>query len=322
MDELKERAMWSKAAAQQANGSIVSRVAAVALVLVAVVALIGSQVAQARQASVSGPPAPVLGVAYATGSPGEVMDIYPSASPGSPLVVLMHGGGWRNNSQKSLTSESKMLQKQGFAVFNVNYPLDSSTVPAFPMQVGDMVVAIEWAIANAATYNADPGDVTVIGGSAGGQLAGMAAEQLNDVRSGTVAGVVTLSGATDFPALFEDLQNKHLRTPLPRDIQQALGCSVTAETCTSALAEQWSPSANVTSSNCPPSGWLIFNSEAELMPLDQLQDMAGALAREGCQVFTSVVSGRAHSFEYWRKVESAVVGFIDSEQLSIAPDVL
>jgi acetyl esterase/lipase len=311
--------MWSKPDALQANGWILSRVAVMALALVAVT-LTCAQAAQARRVGASRPPAPVLGVAYGSSSPSEVMDVYPSASPGSPLVVLVHGGGWRSSTQKVLTSESKTLQKEGFAVFNVNYQLDSTTTPAFPMEVQDTALAIEWAIEDASTFDADPGDVIVIGGSAGGQLAGMAAEQLNDARSGTVAGVVTLSGATDFGALFEDLHDKHLKAPLPKDIQQALGCSVTANTCTSALAEQWSPSANVTSSNCPEFGWLIFNSQNELMPLDQQLDMAGALTSEGCQVLTSVIGGRAHSFAYWPTVEPAIVAFIESTQISIPPE--
>jgi len=45
---------------------------------------------------------------------------------------------------------------------------------------------------------------SLFGGSAGGQLVGMAAEQLNTTASGTVKAVVDLSGPSDFVGLAQD----------------------------------------------------------------------------------------------------------------------
>jgi len=257
-------------------------------------------------------PAPVPNVVYGTSDPSsQVMDIYPAATPGAPIVILVHGGGWVRIDKRSLDSESMDLNAQGFAVFNLNYRLAATPGSAFPNQVNDVELATQWAMANAAAYNADPTDVTLIGGSAGGQLVGMAAEQLNAARKGTVQAVVTLSAATDFGGMVNDLAVGHINPVIVNMSSFALGCNLTV--CPSATLAQWSPAQNVTASNCP-ANWLVIQSAHDaIMPADQPIAMTSALQQHGCAVTQDIIAGNDHSFNYWSVVEPAVSGFVASQ---------
>jgi hypothetical protein len=124
--------------------------------------------------------------------------------------------------------------------------------------------------------------------------------------------VVSLSGAFNFTTLLQDDREGKLNKNFSKNIPQALGCTLET-TCNTpekeAWAIRWSPSAQVTSTNCS-SGWLIFNSETELMPLDQPKAMTGALEANSCKVTKEIVPGTKHAFEYWATVKKTIFAFI------------
>lgn len=213
----------------------------------------------------------------------------------------MHGGGWHSTAQTYLPGEGKELQAAGYTTFVVNYRSDSTTTAAFPGQVDDLTAATQWAIAHAAAYNGNPGRVILVGGSSGGRLADMVAEQLNAVHPGTVRTVVTLSGAFDF-ALMLATGNGYLRI----HGGQALGCDAT---CSTATETQWSPDAHVTPTNCP-AHWLVLNGDRELMPVDQATAMVAALQADHCPVTGVVRSGPVQSFAYWTAEQSTILAFM------------
>jgi acetyl esterase/lipase len=268
----------------------------------------------APAASGAQPPPLIKDVAYGP-EEKQKMDIYPVVKGSARSVVLVHGGGWATNDKSQMGVEAKSLQREGIAVFNVNYRLDSSTVQAFPMEVEDVEAATRFAIAHASQYNTSSENVVYVGTSAGGQLVGAAAERLNEAASGTIKAVVTLSGPFDFPSLLQDDREGKFNKTFSKNIPQALGCSLET-TCKSpakeALATQWSPAKQLTASNCP-AGWLIFNSQDELITLDQPAAMKAALEREGCAVSERLLAGTKHAVEYWGTVRPEIVEFIRAE---------
>lgn len=84
-----------------------------------------------------------------------------------PLVVFIHGGGWRNGSYKRC--HTKWLTEYGFAVASVGYRLTDKAI--FPAQVHDCKAAIRWLRAHGADYGYDATRIGVAGTSAGGYLA-------------------------------------------------------------------------------------------------------------------------------------------------------
>jgi acetyl esterase/lipase len=248
----------------------------------------------------------------------QVTDVFASPSPNSPLVVLVHGGGWRSYSALSLfASESMALQQQGFTVFDMNYNQDSETTPAFPLEPNDVMSATHWAMANAARFNADPGAVVLLGGSAGGHLVSLAAEELDAASPGTVKGVVSLSGPMSFPSLLPLIQNHTITDEsFIFSVRQALGRDP-GTSVFSSLSEAesypatWSPALHVPAQNCPK--WLLFNSEAELIPLSQAQEMNANLQKAKCSATLDVVPGTSHAFGYFDRVESTIFSFVRAQ---------
>jgi acetyl esterase/lipase len=277
--------------------------------------LIASQPAIAQSRSRRGAdirasaPAPILNVPYAHTSPLEKLDVYPSADPDSPLVVWVHGGAWAGGDKdKGPAAKAAELQDSGITVFDINYRLDTNRLSAFPMEVQDVNLATKWAIANASSFNANPAKVTQVGSSAGGHLVAMSSEDLNDKHPGTVSGVVTLSGPFDFVSLVQDGLDGTLNQTFAPQVGRALGCALSS--CTSSVETAWSPSDHVTATNCPPAGWLMYNSQNELVPVDQPNAMAAALQQHNCKVTKTIFPGTEHAGDYWEAVKADVIAFI------------
>ena len=251
------------------------------------------------------------GVSYGP-SPGELETIYAARAPGARTVVLVHGGGWRL--QKFATEdglEAKYLQLQGFTVFDINYDQDSPTLPAFPLETGEVAAATEWAIAHAAQYNADPSNVVMIGGSSGAQLAARAAEQLDLAAPGAVRAVVSLSGPMDFTTLVPLAQSGGVRDrSYVTSIGQALGCPGALSTCSPAYETEWSPALNIPAVGCPD--WLLFDSQVDTPAILQADEMLAHLQAQACKAtVTTVPTG--HGFSYWTQVSASIVAFVRAE---------
>ncbi|GGA58692.1 hypothetical protein GCM10007416_34840 [Kroppenstedtia guangzhouensis] len=103
-----------------------------------------------------------------------------------PLVVYIHGGGWRTG-EKTFRPPSVcfLLAAQGFAVSMINYRL--SWTAKFPAQVEDCTEAIHWLCNRAEEFGIEPTSIGVMGYSAGGHLSALL---------GTSQG--TLGAPTDF----------------------------------------------------------------------------------------------------------------------------
>ncbi len=98
------------------------------------------------------------------------LDIYvPKAESAPPLVVWIHGGGWRAGSKKS--PAIREITDHGYALASISYRF--SEVAIFPAQIHDCKAAIRWIRGNAKKYNLDANRIAVYGTSAGGHLVAM-----------------------------------------------------------------------------------------------------------------------------------------------------
>ncbi len=249
----------------------------------------------------------------------EYLDVYTPTRSDAPIVVFVHGGGWHVSSALSwFQREATELQSQGFMVALVQYDIDTETIPAFVREPEDVALATRWTIANAAAYGGNPHDVVLLGGSAGGQLVASVAERLDAASAGTVRGVVTLSAPTNFLALEGLIEAGTITdTEFIENVYRAVARNpVTHQPYMYATPweqetyeRSWSP-ALTPAANCPR--WLLFNSEAELIPLSQAQELNSALRGAGCESTLQVVPGTRHAFGYWRTVAPQVFSFIAS----------
>jgi acetyl esterase/lipase len=109
-----------------------------------------------------------------------------------PVIALLHGGYWRDRFTLSLMADlAASLTGHGFMVWNVEYrrvPPQGNPPGAWLDTVGDIVAAVETLCAR---YEVSSSAVTLIGHSAGGQLALLTAPQTRP------RGVVALAPVTD-----------------------------------------------------------------------------------------------------------------------------
>lgn len=105
-------------------------------------------------------------------TPRHQLDLYlPKSNSPTPLIVWIHGGGWRAGSKDGGAPGMGTLLGKGFAVACINYRL--STDATFPSQIEDCKAAIRWLKTHAEQYNLDPQRLGVFGSSAGGHLAAL-----------------------------------------------------------------------------------------------------------------------------------------------------
>lgn len=292
-----------------------------ALLALGTLVLGGPTAAQAARAAVkpaSNPAAEPERIAYGPRL-AQRADVYASSRPSSTIVMLVHGGGWRKQTGLYfMKRESVALQAQGFTVYNVNYRQDLNG-PAFPAEPEDVMAATRFAIEHAPAYNGNPAKVVFVGGSAGANVAALAAEQLDSARPGTVAGVVSLSGPMDFETLVPLVKNGTITNEnLIISIFMALGGSEEGalapgawDSIPQAIMRAGSPALRIPGSGCP--AWLLFTTEEDLVPASQSREMYSKLSAAHCRTSLQVLPGAGHGFGYWNQVSDRVAGFIAAQ---------
>src|SRR3954469_4503704 len=119
----------------------------------------------------------------------------PATGLPSPAVIVVHGGAWvRGDRRVDVAPLLKPLADAGFAWFSISYRLATD-----PFQIGAAISDVEAAIRfirnHAAEYHIDPDRIVLVGESAVGQLAAMAALSKTPVTQ--VKAVVALYTPTD-----------------------------------------------------------------------------------------------------------------------------
>jgi len=100
------------------------------------------------------------------------LDVYqPEGAGPFPVVLAIHGGGWRGGSKITMTRHAWLLARSGYVVVAINYRF-APEYP-FPAQVVHCNRAVRWIRRNADKHNIDPDRLIAFGYSAGGHLAAM-----------------------------------------------------------------------------------------------------------------------------------------------------
>lgn len=111
-----------------------------------------------------------------------------------PIAILIHGGGWGSGDKaQDFGALEKPLTDAGFTRFSINYRLAPQN--RWPACFEDVQAAIHWVREHAAEYKGDPKRIALIGYSAGGQLAMLAAMRADE--GSKVQAVVGLAPAAE-----------------------------------------------------------------------------------------------------------------------------
>nr|AOR05750.1 carboxylesterase [uncultured bacterium] len=148
-------------------------------------------------------------VAYAPG-PRHDVDVYApkKIGPHTPVVVFIYGGGWDSGEKSKYAFVGSALASHGYLVFIPNYRIYPEA--HYPDFLQDCALAVRWAKDHAAQYGGDPGELFLMGHSAGAYNAAMLAtdpQWLGAVGMDPhrdLKGMVGLAGPYDFLPLQSD----------------------------------------------------------------------------------------------------------------------
>ena len=222
-----------------------------------------------------------------------------------PLIVWIHGGGWKEGSKDYCPP--LLWSAKGYVVASINYRLSQHA--KFPAQIKDCKAAIRWLRTQAKKYKIDPDHVVAWGGSAGAHLASLVGtawdvagwEQGDGSGSSQVQAVIDWYGRADL-------------TPVSAD--PALAESPSASLLGGSgpevgeLAREASPLMHV-SKDDPP--FLIMHGDLDnVVPVQQSRTFAAALRKAGVKVSLVVLKGAGHGG----------ADFLQPEQVSVIDSFL
>lgn len=140
-------------------------------------------------------------IAYGS-DPLQRLDFHAAANAKAPapLIVFVHGGGWKRGDKGNATGAAKVTHftARGYAFASINYRLvPDATVEE---QASDVANALAYLLRDAARLGADPSRVVLIGHSAGAHLAALVGTDPRYLRAAglgmdRVKGIVLLDGA-------------------------------------------------------------------------------------------------------------------------------
>ncbi len=216
----------------------------------------------------------------------------PSARPGKPALIYMHGGGWM---LFSIDTHDRLMREYAARADVVVIGVDYALAPEakFPIAQQQVAHVVRWARQHSAELDIDANQIALGGDSAGGNLAITAALRLRDEgEPNAVSALVLNYGAFDTQPSAEALQrygydgymlgademvhfwNNYLRSPA--DANHPLACPIHADM-----------------RGLPPTFMVI--PECDILT-EQNWRLADKLKAAGVAVETSLYRGASHSF--------------------------
>lgn len=240
--------------------------------------------------------------------------------PLSPAVVVIHGGSWRGGEKSDFESYDRWLATGGRVVFDVEYRLANSA-QRFPAQLTDIRCAIGWVKSHAAQYHVDPERLALLGRSAGGQLALLAAYTATDppfqpgscdAQDTRVRAVISFYGPTDLAWDYTHPGRPDV-IDTPHVLENYLGGSPASVPQAYAAA---SPIEHV-SAQSPPTLFL-HGGHDQLVRAENVERIIPKLTAAGVPFTYVYLSWANHGFDYnfngWSSqlAQAEIVKFLDS----------
>jgi arylformamidase len=213
----------------------------------------------------------------------QALDYWAGATPDAPLVIFVHGGGWKRGDKQMMRGSAKLAhwQAAGYAVASVNYRLVPNA--SVEQQAADVAAAVAYLRANAARLGFDRSRIAMVGHSAGAHLVALVGTDPQYFRAAGLAmddvrGVVPLDGAAyNVP----DQMGENARL-MGDTYEQAFGTDP-------ARQRALSPTAHAAGPNAPE--FLILHVQRE-DGTRQSRELGSALRRAGTPATVQGFAGR------------------------------
>lgn len=217
------------------------------------------------------------------------LDLHLPAVAKAPVVLFVHGGGWRVGSRRVFTptmSEAESFERitdAGFAVVSIDYRLSGEA--HYPAQLEDVAAGLDWVRSHGVEYGLDASRVVLWGESAGGTMAALVGLD----PASHVAGVVDWYGPANLESMVDGLSATDAAAT--REASW-IGTSPLDDR---ALAREASPVSHV-HADAPPFH-IAHGRDDQFVPSTQSEEFAATLEATGVDVEFTIVDGADH---LWR----------------------
>jgi len=216
------------------------------------------------------------------------LDLYrPDHDALDAAVILLHGGGWMFGDRKEMAEYASELAASGFTAICAEYRLLREA--AWPAQIIDVRDVVAWTLRQAPSLGISRKKIALLGMSAGGQLAFLA------------AGTPTHDpfGGADYPdggrvaAVVSAFAPPELRLPKPGDPPSPVAALLGSK-ASEASAKAASPISYITS-EFPPT-LLLSGTKDAMVPHHAQLALFGALEAAGVATDLRFYHGHTHEF--------------------------
>lgn len=227
------------------------------------------------------------------------LDLYrPQSNTPSPLVIWVHGGGWKSGSKAGGGPAVFQLLQRGYAVASIEYRLSGEAI--FPAAIEDCKAAVSFLRLHAEKYSLDPNRFGVWGSSAGGHLVSLLGTT-NDVddfdthpvtheASSSVQAVCNWYGPSDFLRMndfpskinhdgADSPESRFIGAPIQKNPQKTLRSNPAAF-----------------ASEGDPPFLHLHGDKDQLVPFNQSEILHAALKASGVETTLYKVVGGGHGF--------------------------
>lgn len=207
-------------------------------------------------------------------------DIYqPQTNMRTPVVLLLHGGGWVTGSKEDMQWFGYHMAENGMTAISIDYRLvNKNTTPL--QQYDDVKKALSLTEENANVLNIDKNRIGVLGGSAGGHLAAM----LSTEKNTAIKAAVILWGPTDLESKYKLTYraSSMLARYVPNKEQSTL--------------DYFSPIRRINTQIAK--SWLIIHGQLdEIVPVEESRAFYASLRTKGIDSYYIELPGQKHSLD-------------------------
>lgn len=256
----------------------------------------------------------VIERSYAGPGGEQRLNIYvPEGSGPFPIVVYFHGGGFVGGSLDVVDEPARALTADARAIV-ITAAYRRAPESKFPAATDDSMAALTWAAEHAREFDGDPERLFVMGDSAGGNIAAVAAIRCRDENGPKLAGQILIYPVIDtaarMPSRSEFFEGYIITAPdLDWFWEQYLSSPADAKD------PHATPTLASTLEGLPRA--LVISLEYEVSR-DEAEHYAEQLSEAGVKVTQRRIDGLIHG-SYWmsaavprsREIHDAIVEFLD-----------
>ncbi len=214
------------------------------------------------------------------------LDVYsPVEGKGHPVVVWIHGGGWKKGDKGGLLEKAKGFVERGHVFVSINYRMLPDV--SLGEMMGDVAQSIRWIRDHVSEHRGDPDALIVMGHSAGAHLAALVCTDRKYLSAAGVPmsclkGCVPVDvSAYDIPKRIRDLDDG-----ISSNFRSVFGVD-------EGVQRDFSPVTHVREGvGIPP--FLILHVATRMDTREQAHWLASALTRSGIRAKVYAAEGKNH----------------------------